>query len=589
MKYKAKYSGYDFLLEENLLYSLLKNRGVEDPERLLNLDYTCLHNGMLFKNMKKGLECLHRHISKKSRIHVQVDSDTDGNTSAAFIIKYLKKINKDLNITYTLHKGKEHGIILDLISDYEFDLLIVPDAGSNDIKECKKLRSKGVDIIILDHHDIEKENPYAIVINCKDGQYPNQILSGCGVTYKFCKEYDNMFGYNYADSMLELVAVGTIADSVDLRNYETRFLCLRGLELINDGHNSLLQEIIMRNDYQIQGNVNITSVAWSIAPSLNAVIRSGTDKEKLDTFRALLEEEELVKYRPGRSGKTEDQNELELTLQEYVARLLANIRNRQNTIIKKAVKKLNERIKEKELDKNKVLIVDTTETLEKTYTGLVANKLANEYKRPVILLREMWRGTYGGSGRNYNLSPVVDFKDFLLKLNTFNYIQGHPDAFGFSINSDKLIPTRDKINEILKDITIEDMYKVDYEIPIGRLKQAHIKQVGEWEDLWGGALDEPLFAITDIYIPVENIRLLGSRKSFIRFEARGITFVKKYTSEDEYNRMILKQSKGLKKRSVKSLKLDVIGKFKMNKYEENVYPQIEIIDFNSSEGQNFIF
>ena len=83
--------------------------------------------------------------------------------------------------------------------------------------------------------------------------------------------------------------------------------------------------------------------------------------------------------------------------------------------------------------------------------------------------------------------------------------------------------------------------------------------------------------------------MIGSKKNFIKFEANNITFVKKYVNEEIYNAMILKQTKGLSKKHVQRVKMDVIGKFVINKWEENEYPQIEIIDYNVVEDNEILF
>jgi len=98
----------------------------------------------------------------------------------------------------------------------------------------------------------------------------------------------------------------------------------------------------------------------------------------------------------------------------------------------------------------------------------------------------------------------------------------------------------------------------------------------------------PLFAINDIYINTEKIKLIGSKKNIIKFEINNITFIKKFANEELYNEMILKKSKGLQKR-IERVKIDVIGSFVINKWEENEYPQIEIEDFNSVEDNEILF
>lgn len=245
MQYKIKQSTKNFKLlsEDELIEDLLKARGVEDVQAFLNVNKNCVHDGMLLKNMEKGLKCLEKHIKNNSKIHCICDCDVDGTSSGSFMYLYLKEINKDLNITFHMNKGKVHGIILEELEDYDFDLLIAPDCGTNDCKACTELAKQGKDIIILDHHLIEKNNSNAIVINNQDGIYPNPTLSGVGVCYKFAKEYDRIHGHNYADKFLDLVALGMIGDASDLRNLETRYYVLEGCKKVK---NEFLKELLLK-------------------------------------------------------------------------------------------------------------------------------------------------------------------------------------------------------------------------------------------------------------------------------------------------------------------------------------------------------
>src|SRR3712207_6387999 len=263
-------------------------------------------------------------------------------------------------------------------------------------------------------------------------------------------------------------------------------------------------------------------VGWYIAPLINAVVRSGTQEEKEDTFKALIGVNELREYKPRKSKNNPNPQIQQQPLQEFMARVCKNVKGRQDREVKKGLIELNKKITEKKLNDNKILVVDCENIIDKTFTGLMANKLTSQYKKPVIVLRkkEGEEGVFGGSCRNYKLSPIVNLKEFLDELNTFNELSGHGNAFGFKITLDNIIKTVNRANEKLKDIKIEDVYKVDYEVPIGRLKPKHITQVGQWSNLWGNKLDEPLFAITDIYISTEDIKLMGSKKNIIRFDKK---------------------------------------------------------------------
>ena len=218
-------------------------------------------------------------------------------------------------------------------------------------------------------------------------------------------------------------------------------------------------------------------------------------------FRAFLEEEEERVYQPRRKVKTDPKPDpILVTLQEDMLRKCTNIKARQDKIVKNSSEKIEEKIIEKNLNENKVLMVDGTGVIEdKSLTGLIANKLASKYKKPVMILKKMSDDCYGGSARNFNMSPIESLLDLTNSLGTMEST-GHPNAHGIKIHIDNLIPTRDKLNEILKDVEMEDVYWVDFEIPVGRLRKEDVLKVGKYSSIWGNTLKKPQFAITNITI-----------------------------------------------------------------------------------------
>ena len=591
MNYKVLNKGYSDLREKDLLTKLLQNRGVEDVDHFLNVSEKDIHNGMLFKNMDRGLNMLKYHIDNNSKIHIISDVDLDGVASFTYTYNYLKRLNKNLDISYSMNEGKKHGIIVDNIPK-DIQLLIAPDCGSSDIEQHKILNDKyEIDILVLDHHnyDTTYDSPYTIIINDQDNCYPNKTLSGVGVCYKFFKEYDKKYNYNYADIDLDLVSYGLIGDCMDLSNYETRFLCLKGLKQI---HNETIRQILIKKGLfkeDEEKDINILNVGWDIAPCFNATVRSGTEEERRDMLKSMIGIEEMREYKPRKSKKNPNPEVEMQTLQQTMARVFNNIRSRQNRSVDKGMKLLLEKIKEENLDKNKIIVVNSTEIIEEsTFTGLIANKLATYFKRPVLVLREKDKDTYGGSGRNYGLCEIESLAKDLLNTNCFNSIEGHDNSFGFNINKNKIDEMIEIFDNQHKNMKIEDVYLVDYEIPVGRLRPQDIIQIGKWKDIWGNGIDEPMFAITNINLNLSDIKLLGEKKNFISITKEigdhSIKFVKGFTSEKEYNKMILKdKNKGLGK-SIERFRMDIIGRFKINNYNGNEYPQVEIIDYQVTEG-----
>ena len=116
-------------------------------------------------------------------------------------------------------QSKEEDIVQQVI-DSGVNLLIIPDAGSNDDGQCKELVAKSIDVLILDHHEITTPNPYAIIINHHLGKGLNTALSGTGVTHKFVQSCAECWGIELGNLYYDLVATSVISDICDLTTLE---------------------------------------------------------------------------------------------------------------------------------------------------------------------------------------------------------------------------------------------------------------------------------------------------------------------------------------------------------------------------------
>ena len=182
-----KYKLYKNSNNENVKIRVLENRGIKDVNRYLNLSDSEIINYSFLSNMNVAVECFAKHFNNKSPIAILVDSDVDGYCSATMMYLYIKKLDSNYPISYILHKkAKAHGLSEDVVIPEGTKLLIIPDASTNDYEQCKKIKEQGIDIIILDHHEKEFDNPNAIIVNnqMSDG-YENKDFSGAGIVYKF--------------------------------------------------------------------------------------------------------------------------------------------------------------------------------------------------------------------------------------------------------------------------------------------------------------------------------------------------------------------------------------------------------------------
>ena len=174
--------------------------------------------------MKEGAKMLISHIGQNDKIFIQVDADCDGYTSAAILINYLNCLFPHFvqtQISYRVHDGKQHGLLVETIPD-DVKLVIAPDSSSSDFEEHEELAKRGIDVLVLDHHEAEKFSEYACVINNQLCDYPTKTLSGAGVVYKFCCYLDSLLGFDYANDYVDLATVGIIADVMSLKDFEVR-------------------------------------------------------------------------------------------------------------------------------------------------------------------------------------------------------------------------------------------------------------------------------------------------------------------------------------------------------------------------------
>lgn len=567
---------------DNPKQTILLNRGIDNWKQYLNLNEDCTHDFNLLDNIDKAVSCFINHIEKKSRIHIIVDSDVDGYTSASMVYRYIKHLGEDINVTYSLHTKKQHGISENVEIPDDCELLIVPDAGSNDVEQCKELTEKGIDVIILDHHICDKQNDVAIVVNNQMCDYPNKNFCGAGIVYKFLKAVDEELWEDYADKMLDIVALGNISDVMDMRECETRYYVDLGLTKIRS---KLFKALIEKQSYSMNGVVNITSVQFYVTPILNAMIRVGSAEDKDLLFRAFIETDEVFKYK--KRGETEESDE---DIYTRAARLCYNAKNRQGKDVQKGVDAIDEVIKEKEIYKDKVMFINVSDILGETLTGLVAIKIAEKYNRPCLLLRRQKAREdgslyYGGSCRNFDNSPIESLKDFLDSTGTFEFVQGHDNAAGISIPRENVAKSIELCNERLFDMDFQKCFNVDFDINASDLSVGFIKAIDEMKDIFGQGIKEPLVHIKNIPIWSESFFVMGKNSnSWKVINDEGYAFVK-FNVDIDKDEVLQIYNSNLDREEEYSLgSIDVVGTVSINNYNNILTPQIIIKDYIFSKG-----
>lgn len=576
---------YKLIAKPNKNYSpmqqILVNRGIDvkDIEHYLKTSDADILNPDLLDNMIEGVKRLISAIKNQEKIFLIVDCDADGFTASAALVNYIYKVfpsAMDL-LSIQLHEGKEHGIEekwLEEIVANEYKLVICPDASSNDYEQHKFLKDNGIDVLVLDHHDAEEVSENAIIINNQLSDYPNKTLSGVGVVYKFCSKIDELMKIKEADTILDLVSLGMIADMMDMRNFETKHLIQKGLTRIE---NPFFKALVERQAYSIGETVTPIGVAFYIAPLINATIRVGTQNEKEVMFKAMLNHcayDMIPSTKRGEKGKTE-------TIVTQAVRNATNVRNRQKKARDNGFEYVEQIIAANNLDKNKIIVVQVSEDLDKNLTGLIANQLMAKYQKPVLLVRETDEGLLQGSARGYDKSELKDLKSFLLESGFMEYAEGHAAAMGVGIYKDKVNALVDYSNTVLANYDFSACYDVDYEYTSNDFKAQDIIDIGSMKSLWGKGVDEAMVVIKGIKITSNNITLMSANKNpTIKITLQnGTSLIKFGASQAEFESL---KSSGY-------TEIDVIGTCAINEWQGMITPQILIKDYEVVGKQDYYF
>lgn len=490
---------------------------VDNPHKLLNLDY--------------AVETAYQLLNGGANVYVQPDSDTDGFTSSAILISYIKRRWPTVRINYELHNGKEHGINCDYIKTDD-KLIFIPDAGSNDYEQQKELIAANKTVIILDHHEVNEnyEETGAILVNNQfSPEFFNKNLSGVGIVYMFLRAMDEKHFADspIADDYLDLTAVGIIADAMNMTTLGNNWIAYNGL---NNIKNKFLKELAEKQERGIKDAAHLSKidVAFYIAPVINGVIRSGTAEDKNLVFRALWEENCTENFLHEWRGVKNYE-----TLYQHAVRLAVNAKSRQDSAKKKSFEWLCDEIRKNGWDQHNIVIATINEEdskkVNQNVTGLIAMELVKEFGKPCLVLRTTeYEGqmVYGGSGRNGNFYGIPSLLDFLKQSGLVLYAAGHANAHGLFITKENVDALRAYSDKMLNAESFNDtVFEVDYWFHSSDfIDQGMLYEFAQQDKLWGNGLPRPLFAFDFNYSP-SNVQIMGKDKSSVKIKYDGIDFV----------------------------------------------------------------
>lgn len=415
---------------EPVLAQLLANRGLTNPEIMhafLHASYNATPDPLTLIDMPRALARIKQALAEREHITVYGDYDADGVTSSSLLFRALRSLKHpdallDFHIPHRLRDGCGLNLpALDQLKANGTSLIITTDCASSDVSQVEHARMLGIDVIITDHHHPPATLPeaYAMVNPWRpDCSYGERYLCGVGIAFKLTQALYRAFQRPQEDEMalLDLVAVGTIADIAPLLG-ENHTLVRLGMQRLNATQNPGLRALMQIANLQ-PGRIRERDIAFGLAPRINA---AGRMQEASIAFRLLttdLEEE---------------------------ARALASKLEQLNLLRQRQTEELMQHVREQaRLQPAHAIVLVSGNDWHEGIIGLVAGKLTEEVKKPVLVLSndpqtKLSRGSARGP-RDFNI--IAALRGFDQHLERYG---GHAQAAGFTIKSESIPQLHDHL------------------------------------------------------------------------------------------------------------------------------------------------
>ncbi len=455
----------------SLLARCLVNRGLRLPAhaaQFLEPRLRSLSSPNCLPNLAAAVSRLWQAREKSEPIVIFGDYDVDGVTASALLLKVLQPLGWQVSC-YLPHRLDEgYGLTRDAVENclqkHPVRLILAVDCGSTAFETITWLCSRGVDVIVLDHHQVDSPAPPATaLVNPRLGPDTPEGLSdlcSAGLAFKLAhavvkegrdRGVEAAAAYDLRP-LLDLVALGTIADLVPLRG-ENRILVATGLERLNTTARPGLEAL--RTVAQINGPIGPYEVAFQLAPRLNAAGRLETATEALDLLLTEdVAEAELIAT--SLDSRNRERQNIERGIAEEV---IASIRARFNP----------------ETD---FMIVEGQMFWHVGVVGIVASRVLHEFHRPTFILGgdgHEWRGS-GRSIEGFDLAAALRGCDDLLVRHG-----GHAMAAGLTIHPENVPALRARLNTLArKSLTAEQLQpslRLDAEVGLGELTLDRLREL----------------------------------------------------------------------------------------------------------------
>lgn len=476
---------------DTLVAQILWQRGIRAEEEIqayLNPDLQQLHDPFLLHDMEKAVQRILTAIENGQNILIYGDYDADGMTASSVMKSALDELGAEVQVYLPNRFTDGYGPNLDVykyfIQNEDIELIITVDNGVAGHEAIAYAQSQNVDVIVTDHHSMPEVLPEAFAIvhpEHPESNYPFRYLAGVGVAFKVATA---LLDYIPSD-MLDLVAIGTIADMVSLTD-ENRILVSHGLKVLANTERAGLMELMRLSGTDFE-KVNEETIGFQIAPRLNAL------------------------------GRLDDPNpaiELLTGWDEEVAAEIAQMIDEKNSERKVIVENIF----------NQALTMITDEPVQilhhkdwhKGVLGIVAGRLLEQFHKPIIMLAEE-EGILRGSARSIESFNIFEALNEHREL--FMAFGGHKQAAGMTFDLENVEAIKQVMLDFIQENDIDMSEKSSLEVQ-GSLQfdEISLETIRSLEKLSPYGMDNPKphFLLTDYQ--VEQARSMGKDNSHLKLK-----------------------------------------------------------------------
>lgn len=490
-----------------IIARILFNRKIDSKEKVekyFNNDLEELYDPFLMPGMETAVNRIIKALRDGEQIVIYGDYDVDGVTSVSILYDGIFRLGGKVSFFIPNRFKEGYGVSLQGIKNIihrKVSLIITVDCGITAIEEVAYARQKNIDVIVCDHHEPGEQLPDAIAVldpKLKGSTYPFKELAGCGVAFKLLQAITFKIGSDkdYASKYLDLVAIGTAADIVQLLD-ENRIIVRKGLEIINQSPRPGIYALLESSGL-LNRELTVNAIVFILAPRLNAVGRISNAKKAVH----LLNTDSIQQGR-------------------NIARILENENKARKSIDEvtfEEAKAIVER--DVDLEKKRVLVI-AKEDWHPGVIGIVSSRLMEKFNRPTILI-SIQDGVGKGSARS---TLNFDIYNAFSKLkNLLVNFGGHRYAAGLTIMPDKIADLDREVNSLsVQDIPVAEVspkLNLDAEIKLDQLNASFFNGLKKLAPFGPGNM-RPVFVTYNLET-YGNILVVGNNHLKVKFKQKGV-------------------------------------------------------------------